>query len=139
MLLSGHSKSGNTATAVAQAAELPASAWSCAPSEQGPFSGTAPSTTFSCGAVGLTNPFAPDVATSAGNLWADVEQGSSTYNPLVLNPGQTGTISVQITAGDNPGTKVKGFLTLESFNFNTLSSDEIASFPYAYRISKKGH
>jgi hypothetical protein len=34
---------------------------------------------------------------------------------------------------------VKGFLTLESFNFNTLSSDEIASFPYAYRISKKGH
>jgi hypothetical protein len=137
----GAQQSGNNAIAVAQAAELPASAWSCAPSEQGPFSGTAPSTTFSCGAVGLTNPFAPDVATSAGNLWADVEQGSSTYDPLVLNAGQTGTISVQITAGDNPGTKVNGFLTVESFNFNTLSSDEMASFPYSYRVSRthKGH
>jgi hypothetical protein len=131
----GAQQSGNTATAITQAAELPASAWSCAPSEQGPFATTAPSTTFSCGAVGLTSPFAPDVSTSAGNLWSDIELGTNTYDPLVLDPGQTGTISVQITAGDKPGTHVKGFLALESFNFNTLSSDEVASFPYSYRIS----
>ena len=81
-------QSGNNAIAVAQAAELPASAWSCAPSEQGPFSGNAPSTTFSCGAVGLTNPF----ASAAGNLWQDVETGTNTYDPLVLDPGETGTI-----------------------------------------------
>jgi hypothetical protein len=36
---------------------------------------------------------------------------------------------------------VKGFPTLESFNFNTLSSDEMASFPYSYSVSgkHKGH
>jgi len=130
----GAQQVGNSAIAVAKAAELPASPWSCAPAEQGPFSGTAPATTFSCGAVGLTSPFAPDVSTSTGNLWADVELGTNTYNPLVLDPGQTGTISVQITATGNHGTKVKGFLTLESFNFNTISSDEVASFPYSYRV-----
>ena len=45
----------------------------------------------------------------------------------------------RITPGD-PGTKVTGFLTVESFNFNTLSSDEVASFPYSYKVvGKKGH
>ena len=79
------------------------------------------------------------LSTSAGNLWQDVKTGTNTYDPLVLDPGETGTINVQITPGD-PGTKVTGFLTLESFNFNTLSSDEVASFPYSYKVAgKKGH
>ena len=60
--------------------------------------------------------------------------GSSTYNPLVLDPGQTGTITVSISPTDANKTKVRGFLTLETFNFNTLSSDEVATFPYAYRV-----
>jgi hypothetical protein len=120
--------------AQATAAELPASIWSCAPSEQGPFSGTAPSTTYSCGAFATTNAFAPDVSTSAGNEWGDLELGTSSYNPLVLNPGQTGTITVAITPTDPAGTQVHGFLTLETFNFNTISSDEAASFPYAYKV-----
>ena len=99
----GAQQIGNSAVAVARATELPASPWSCAPAEQGPFSGTAPKTTFSCGAVGITNPFAQDVSTSAGNLWADVEQGTNTYNPLVLDPGQTGTITVTITPNGRAG------------------------------------
>ena len=89
-------------------------------------------------AIAVAQAAAADVSTSAGNLWSDVETGTNTYDPLVLDPGQAGTISVQITPSDNPGTKVKGFLALESFNFNTLSSDEAASFPYSYRVAK-GH
>jgi hypothetical protein len=125
---------GNSAVALATASELPASAWSCAPAEQGPFAGPVPSTTFTCGALAVTNEFAPDVATSAGNFWADLELGTSTYNPLVLNPGQSATITVAISPTDAKGTRVKGFLTLESFNFNTLSSDELVTFPYAYKV-----
>ena len=82
----------------------------------------------------MTNAFAPDVSTSAGNLWADSELGSNTYNPLVLQPGQTGTITVQISPTDATGTTVRGFLTVESFNFNTISSDELVTFPYAYKV-----
>ncbi|HYA00489.1 MAG TPA: S8 family serine peptidase [Candidatus Binatia bacterium] len=125
---------GDDAIAVMTANELPASIWSCAPSEQGPFSTTAVNTTYSCGALGLTDAFAPDIATSAGNLWQDVELGTSTYNPLVLAPGQSGTIQVTITPTDPSGTHVSGFLSLETFNFNTFSSDEVTSFPYAYTV-----
>jgi hypothetical protein len=125
---------GNSAVAFPTAPELPASEWSCAPAEQGPFSGAVTPTTFSCGADALTNRFAPDVSTSAGNIWADVDTGTNTYNPLVLDPGQTGTITVSLSPTDANRTKVRGFLALETFNFNTLSSDEVASFPYAYRV-----
>jgi hypothetical protein len=125
---------GNSAVATVTAPEVPASAWSCAPAEQGPFTGTAPSTTFSCGADAVTNKFAPDVKTSAGNFWADLDTGTNTYKPLVLDPGQIGTITVSISPTDANRTKVRGFLTLETFNFNTLSSDEETTFPYAYRV-----
>jgi hypothetical protein len=130
----GAQQFGNSAVAFPSAPELPASIWSCAPAEQGPFATTAPLTTFSCGADALTNRFAPDVSTSAGNIWQDVDTGTSTYNPLVLDPGQTGTITVSLSPTDPTRTKVRGFLALETFNFNTFSSDEVASFPYAYRV-----
>jgi hypothetical protein len=125
---------GNVAVANPVADELPASEWSCPPSERGPFSGPVSTTTFTCGAEATTNAFAPDVSSTAGNLWADIEQGSSTYNPLVLAPGQTGTIFVSFSPTDPSGTQVRGLLTLETFNFNTVSSDEVASFPYAYTV-----
>jgi hypothetical protein len=125
---------GNSAVALATASELPASAWSCAPAEQGPFETTATNTTFTCGAFAVTNEFAPDVNTSAGNLWSDVETGTTTYNPLVLDPGQSATIAVAISPTAAAGTRVRGFLTLETFNFNTLSSDELVTFPYAYKV-----
>ncbi|MGA8016246.1 MAG: S8 family serine peptidase [Candidatus Dormiibacterota bacterium] len=125
---------GDAAIALATADDLPASIWSCAPSEQGPFATTAPNTTYSCGALAVTDAFAGDVSTSAGNLWGDLELGTSTYDPLVLNPGQSGTISVTITPTDPVGTQVSGFLSLETFNFNTLSSDQLVSFPYAYTV-----
>ncbi|MGA8523565.1 MAG: S8 family serine peptidase [Candidatus Dormiibacterota bacterium] len=124
----------NSTVALLSAAELPASIYSCAPAEQGPFSGTAISTTVSCGGIATTNAFASDVSTSTGNLWADVELGTSTYNPLVLNPGQSATITVAISPTNPKGTSVSGFLTLETFNNNTFSSDEVATFPYAYTV-----
>jgi hypothetical protein len=33
---------------------------------------------------------------------------------------------------------VRGFLTLETFNENTISSDELATFPYKYKVGKGG-
>jgi hypothetical protein len=125
---------GDSAVAFPTAGELPASIWSCAPAERGPFTTTAVSTTYSCGAYAITDAFASDVSTTAGNLWADLELGTSTYVGLVLNPGQSGTILVTISPTDPARTHVRGFLSLETFNFNTLSSDEVASFPYAYTV-----
>jgi hypothetical protein len=127
--------SGDSAVAQVSAPELPASIWSCAPAEKGPFgTGTAPNTTYSCSAYGVTNEFAPDVSTSAGNAWSDLEGLTDSYNPLVLNPGQSAPITVAITPTDSKGTVVSGFLALETFNNNTFSSDELATFPYSYKV-----
>jgi hypothetical protein len=41
---------------------------------------------------------------------------------------------VSISPTDPTNTIVRGFLELETFNFNTLSSDELVSFPYRYKV-----
>jgi hypothetical protein len=59
---------------------------------------------------------------------------SAPFSPLVLSPGQSGTIAVTITPAGPSGTSVKGFLEVSTFNPNTFSGDTLAAFRYAYRI-----
>ena len=95
----------------------------------------AKNTTYSCSASATTNAFASDVSTSAGSAWSDLEGVTSgTYDPLELNPGQSAPITVAITPSGASGAVVNGFLTLETFNNNTFSSDELVTFPYSYTI-----
>jgi hypothetical protein len=54
---------------------------------------------------------------------------------LVLQPGQSGDITVTITPNGPKGTIVSGFLAVETFNFNTFSSDQLVSISYTYSIS----
>jgi hypothetical protein len=63
----------------------------------------------------------------------------ATFSPLVLNPCQTGTISVTITSTGAPGTVVSGTLYLDDFvqdvppsAFGQSGGDELAAFPYSY-------
>ncbi|HEU5001674.1 MAG TPA: S8 family serine peptidase [Actinomycetota bacterium] len=115
------------------APDLPASVWSCGPAEQGPFAATATATTFDCGAAALTAAFDPNVSSTTGNIWSALEGITGAYAPLVLQPGQTGTIQVGFTGPAPNGTLVSGVLNVESFNFGTVSSDQIAAIPYSYR------
>jgi Subtilase family/Peptidase inhibitor I9 len=127
--------SGDSAVATVNLPEVPASAWSCAPAEVGPFASAAPATTFSCGASAQTNPFDPGVTSSTGNIWSALEGFTNAYSPLVLQPGQSGDITVSFESTAKPGTVVSGFLGVESFNFNTISSDELVNIPYQYRAA----
>jgi hypothetical protein len=128
--------SDHSAVAAFSASPVTASIWSCAPSEQGPFTKhLAKSTTYSCSASATTNAFAADVSTSAGDAWSDLEGiTSGTYNPLILNPGQSAPITVAITPSGSSGTVVQGFLALETYNNNTFSSDELVTFPFSYTV-----
>jgi len=63
----------------------------------------------------------------------------ATFSPLVLNPGQTGTISVTITSTGAPGTVVSGTLYLDDVvqhlppsAYGQSSGDGLAAFPYSY-------
>jgi len=124
---------GDSAVATLNASDVPASIWSCTPTEIGPALAT--STTYSCGGVAETKAFDPAVASSTGNVWSVLEGLTGTYNPLVLQPGQSGDISVVITPSGSAGAKVAGFIAVETFNINDFSSDQLVKLPYSYTIS----
>ena len=126
------STTGTTAVATMHASDVPASIWSCTPTEIGP--GLATSTTYSCGAAAKTRAFDLAVASSTGNIWSALEGLTGTYAPLILMPGQSGDITVTITPSGSKGTVVSGFIAVESFSFVTISSDQLARIPYTYTI-----
>jgi hypothetical protein len=74
---------------------------------------------------------------STGDPWADLVLGGTTYSPLILAPGESGTITVALTP--NPaavGSTVSGYLYVDTYNSNTGTGDEVIRVPYAYTISQ---
>jgi hypothetical protein len=126
------SSTGNDAIATYTAPDIPASIWACPPTEIGP--GPATATTYDCGADATTKAFDPSVTSSTGNIWSALENLTSDYTPLILQPGQSGDITVTIAPTGSPGQSVSGFLAVETFSFDTVSSDQVASIPYSYSL-----
>jgi hypothetical protein len=54
--------------------------------------------------------------------------------PVTLAPGQSTTITVTITPAGASGSTVRGTLYIDDFNGLTDGGDELAAFPYTYRI-----
>ncbi|HWD07643.1 MAG TPA: hypothetical protein VHA57_00975, partial [Actinomycetota bacterium] len=125
---------GNQAVATLTEPDIPTGVWSCAASEVGPFAGPVTTTSFDCGAAAFTDSFDPGADSDTGNIWSALEGETVNYAPLVLAPGQSGTIGVTLTVTGTPDQRVNGFLAVETFNPNTLSSDQIAALPYSYRV-----
>jgi Subtilase family len=118
--------------------EVPWSLWVLVPSEIGPYGPAgAPTAPVATEAILSLKAFDASVSASSGDLWSDVTFGTSTYNPLILNPGETGTINVTITP--NPaqiGTTVRGRIFIDTFNGTVETGDEVVALPYSYTVSK---
>jgi hypothetical protein len=89
----------------------------------------------------VAKPFDPAVSSPTGDLWlGSVDPAAfATFSPLVLNPGQTGTINVTITPSGASGTVVRGALYVDDFvsgvpPYGIFTGDELAVIPYAYTI-----
>ena len=117
--------------------EVPWGLWELFPSEIGPYGAAgAPPAPVATGAILRLKPFDASISADSGDLWSDVTFGTSTYNPLVLAPGQTGTINVTITP--NPalvGTTVRGSIYIDTFNGTVQTGDEVKRLPYSYTVS----
>jgi hypothetical protein len=117
--------------------------WYMNPSDVGPYT-SAPAPNHVTGQALLTfNDFDSSVTSSTGDLWEYV-YGLSSYSPLLLNPGQTGTIAVTITPPNNStGTAVTytGTIYLDTANwlsaagFGAPNGDELTGFQYSYRVA----
>jgi hypothetical protein len=86
-----------------------------------------------------TKGFDPAVTSSTGDVWLASTNPATTFSPLVLNPGQTGTINVTITPSGASGTQITGTLYVDDFvsgvpPYGQLGGDELAAFPYSYTI-----
>ena len=117
--------------------EIPYGLWIAVPSLVGPYGAAgAASTPIATEAFALMQPFDAAVASDSGDVWADLTFGTQTYNPLVLAPGESGTINLLIAPNAPVGTVVSGYLYIDTFNGNLYTGDEVVSIPYTYTVGQ---
>jgi hypothetical protein len=132
----GRPNAQNLATASVSATEVQPGPWSTSTSLVGPFPPAgAPPATSNFRATVRTQLFDDTVTSSTGNVWLrTIRPAPPKFTPLVLNPGETGTITVTITPRGPKGTVVSGALYLDDFNEFSITGDELKAFPYTYTI-----
>jgi len=126
-------------------------AWDVAPDVTGPFGATGvPNENATTGMTTTSNAFDPAVTSSTGDMWqASVNPSVLTgLSPVVIGPGQTGTITVTINPSGPTGTHNSGTLHIDAedlfqfqvntnvVNLNTGNPEpngsEVAAIPYSY-------
>src|SRR6266568_3382033 len=85
-------------------------------------------------ATAHTKAFDSTAKASTGDAWLFATNANAPFTPLVLQPGQSGTITVTVTPTGAAGTTVSGVLYVDTFSDAVLSGDELATFPYSYTI-----
>jgi hypothetical protein len=152
--------SGDRASTTVHASEISPGIWIADVGQVGPFSGPAPSGSFSIAARARCQKFDSAVSTAAGDFWqlgvsgaavtgpirphalgdwqlhadgltADARSGSG---PLVLAPGRSGRIMVTIRPRAAHGHLVKGHLYVDTVDLFTDSGNQLAALPYQYRV-----
>ena len=127
----------NTVAASLSTPEVPWGYWYILPSLIGPYgSSGAPTEPVQTSASVVMKPFDPTMIGDSGNAWQDLTFGTNTFNPLILAPGQKGTINLTITPDPSQvGQTVTGYIYLDTFNLTVFTGDEVARIPYSYTIS----
>jgi hypothetical protein len=138
--LFAYATGNGSVTASTVVPEVPFSAWVLFPALVGPYGASgAAATAVTTSATATIHPFDTAVSASSGDVWADLTLGTNTFNPLILAPGATGTITLTITPGASEvGTQVTGSIFVDTFNGydEYASGDEVVAIPYAYTVSK---
>jgi hypothetical protein len=118
--------------------EIPYGPWLISPALMGPFGAAgAPQVPVTTTATAVMQAFDPSITASTGDYWTDMTLGTTTFQPLVLAPGATGTITLTIQpAAASVGTTVAGLIYVDAANPGDVWSagDEIVALPYAYTV-----
>jgi hypothetical protein len=86
-------------------------------------------------AVAHTQTFDTAVTSSTGDHWlAAVEAQPPAFTPLVVDPGNTGTVTVTFTPNAPKGTKVTGWLYVDDTTLSNNAGDELCYLYYSYTV-----
>jgi hypothetical protein len=123
-----------------QSPEVPFGFWYPLPTLIGPFGPAgAPTVPVTTSVVATMQPFDDAVAADTGNFWTYATTGTLTYNPLVLAPGESGTIHLTIAPDPNEmGETVHGIVYVETVNLYDEygTGDEVAELAYTYTVGR---
>jgi hypothetical protein len=127
----------HTVAAALSASEVPYGPWGVDPALVGPYGPAgALAAPFTTGARVTMLEFDPDIVSDSGDIWADQTLGTSTYNPLILAPGASGTLHAIITPdASRAGQVVQGYLFIDTYNPLIGTGDEVVRLPYSYTIA----
>lgn len=134
---------GSTVSGSLSANPIAQGVWDIAPTVVGPFGATgAPSEPVHTTMNVATAPFDPAVSSQTGDLWsASTDPSQLTgFSPVVVGPGQTGTIPVTITPSAPSGSRVSGTLYIDNANqlgfqgYYGFDGNDVAAIPYSYTV-----
>ena len=126
----------NTVVASLTAPVIPWGLWNVMPALIGPFSsvGALPHP-VTMTALATLKKFDTTMSSDTGDAWAAFTLGSGTVEPLVLGPGESGTITLKIKPPlSEIGKSVTGFVYIDTFNSTVQTGDEVVRIPYAYTV-----
>ncbi len=115
--------------------------WSGWPQEIGPYGdGGAPAATAHLVATATGRPFATSITSSTGDPYLQaLDPTADPGTALVINPGQTKTITVTFAASGHSGQKISGVLNVVTTPYGTPSGynptgDVVAILPFSYTV-----
>ena len=115
--------------------------WDIVPQPTGAFGSTsaAPESTASLYMAAVTQGFNADAASPSGDLWEQAVNASAAFDPVLVQPGGSATLTLTLTPAGAPGTVVSGEIYLDdssslSNNGYSPTGDELAAFPYRYTV-----
>ncbi len=87
-------------------------------------------------AYALTQPFDAAISADSGDAWADLVLGTSTYNPLLIPAGESGTITLTITPdATQVGKTISGYVYIDTYSGFVGTGDEVVRIPYSYTVA----
>jgi hypothetical protein len=108
--------------------------WFASATQIGPFPNGGHAGTVSFAGVAHMRLFDRAVTSSTGDLWQQTVDASAPASPILLGPGESGTISLTITPTAPKGSVVHGIVYVDDYNGDTGAGDELVAFPYAYTV-----
>ncbi len=112
--------------------------WYANPDEIGPYPRPAHKGFANAAMTVVTKPFDPAVTSPTSDLWLLSIGQLTSFSPVLLNPGQSTTVSVTITPSAAPGAVVSGALYVDSYLGDVPpgipEGNELAVLPYRYTV-----